>query len=251
MKPAAPKWATEADMLMAFMAEAKACGFATHAECCGHDLILVASDSTPDLMRQRHYVHSDIEPGDYVAVEGKLQRTVTVLRQATPPHRRRWESTTATAADFYAVVVPVRESDFEDVARAMDIHVISIAPAIPDAYRPHPKLNGFAFTNAHRCIGYARPKLPGLDVGLVPGVPSPRSLTPWKIAAVELCLLTRDITAADFRNNPVSPRSFLDRGWLERISGRGDTAVYRLLADDRRPDVVYPEIVAALRERGA
>lgn len=251
MKPTLAKWATEADMLMAFMAEAKACGFATHAECCGHDLILVAGPDTADLMRQRHYLHSDIEPGDYVAVEGKLHRTVTVLRQATPPHRRRWESTAATAADFYAVVVPVREADFEDVARAMDIHVVSIEPAIPDKYRPHPKVNGFAFSNAHRVVGYPRPKLPGLDVGLTPGVPSPRSLTPWKIAAVELCMLTRDIVAADFKNSPVSPRSFLDRGWLERVSGRGDTAVYRLLPDARRPDAVYPEIVAALRERVA
>ena len=246
MKP--DKWASEAEMMAAFVVAATSVGFRCVPEAGGHDLLLVAVRET-----SATYTRHSIEPGDVIAVEGKLRDSLTVLRQAMPRHRTRAKED-RPSADFYAVVVPSAGPDFREVADALDILVWQFPRPIirPSAWpgmnpaRP-PDLN-IAATERYRCLGHPRIQVTDLDVDITPGMPSPRALTPWKLAAVKLCLLglTRELTSADFKDTPVAHRTFTDNGWM-RLTGRdGRQGRYALTDHPRRPDLEYPEIVAAI-----
>ena len=248
---ATAKWESEAAMLTAFTEIARGMGFRVVPEACGHDLILVAGAELKPPGRYQHFPDA-VEPGDVIAVEGKLRGSVEVLRQALPPHRRTWTNAAdVAAADFYAVVIPDYDSDFLDVATGIDVSVWTMCPASGSEEhwtRRPAELKRFEVRHGSRVVGHPRLDVPTLDVEMPAGVPAPRKLTPWKIAAVRLCLLgaQRDLTAADFVGTPVSVRSLEDRRWITRVSGRGKSAVFRLADHPGRPDRVYPEIVAAI-----
>lgn len=284
MKRPSPKWESEAAMLTAFVAEAKAMGFRVLPEACGHDLVLVAPDVLPERRGYAMFPEA-IAPGDCIAVEGKLRATIEVLRQAIPPDRRErhggrchrptgidglefcgtcqgctWMrgDDTATALDFYAVVIPDGADtwDFRIVAAALGVCVWTMRAPIPadpgDRWsREAPAaLMLFDVLPGARVLGRQRPAIPELDVDMVAGTPAPRRLTPWKIAAVRLCLLgmERDLTTADFAAHPpCTARSLVDRGWAELVGRTGRTGVYRLTDSPTRPDRAYPEIAAAIR----
>jgi hypothetical protein len=240
------KWTSEAAMLTAFCDVVSRMGFRCVPEAGGHDLLLVVGETlSPD-----GYIRPPecLEPGDVVAVEGKLGCSITLLRQCIPPHRWRHEG---AGADFYACVVPSYDSDFMEVADALDVAVWTMAPQPTEAWRRahHRGLGCFDLRHGQRCFPKSRVEVPFLDVVITPGQPSPRALTPWKVAAVQLCLLgmTRDLTPEDFRPTPVRPRTFLDRSWMTVATTQGrSTATWKLLDRFSRPDVVYPEIVAAI-----
>jgi len=240
-----PKWDSEAAMLVAFAGLAAKMGFRCVPEACGHDLLLVAGPN----LRSVDYSHPPacIEPGDVVAVEGKLRASITVLRQALPPFRRRLlGNERESAADFYCVCIPEHDTDFAEVAMALDIGVAIMTPSGTRGWRGD-RLERWDIQHAARVLGHPALAVPALDVEIVPGRPAPRALTPWKIAAVRLCLLgaQRDLGTADFVDTPVRARTFLDRGWMEPASGRGKSSTFRLLDAEERPDRAYPEIAAA------
>lgn len=251
MKRVTAKWESEAAMLTAFAELARTMGFRVVPEACGHDLLLVAGD---ELRGPNRYEPAPdaIEPGDVIAVEGKLRGSVTALRQALPPYRRKFErmSDPSSAADFYAVVIPERDDDFESIAIALDVSVWVMRPPQGDpehwGHRPA-ELQWFNVRHGSRVVGHPRLDVPALDVAITPGLPAPRRLTPWKVGAVRLCLLAaqRPLTVEDFARTPVSVRSLADRGWITR-EGRGKTATFRLLEHPTRPDLAYPEIAAAI-----
>jgi hypothetical protein len=246
VKRAQPKWGSEAAMLVAFADVMRAMGFRVVPEACGHDVILVAGPELCDHGYVR--VPSAIEPGDTVAVEGKLRGSLEVLRQAVPPFRHRGVGAEKTpAADFYAVVVPEYYSDFEAIANALDVCTWTMLPDGAHGWKGA-RLGRFDVPHAARVVGHPPLAVPSIDVAITPGCPSPRALTPWKIAAVRLCLLgeQRDLSAADFAGTPVRPRTFVDRRWMERASGKGQHATWRLLDAKGRPDQEYPEIAAAI-----
>lgn len=255
MKTATPKWESEAAMLVAFMAEARAMGFRVVPEACGHDLVLVV---TEPLRRPpgSHRILPDVEVGDVIAVEGKLRASITLLRQVTPPFRRRWGCTSPATADFYAAVIPGYDSDFEEAAHALGAAVWVMRPGRPKAdrwdYDHAPILASFDLRDELRCVGYGRLAVPDLDVDITPGCPSPRQVTAWKIAAVRLCLLglTRELVNADFVDAKVNRRRFVDSGWVT-VRREGRVGFYILADVQGRPDRVYPEIVAAIEAQGA
>lgn len=249
MKTKEPKWESEAAMLAVFVEAAKSQGWRCYPETCGHDLILVAG---PDVDPR-----CKAEPGDVVAVEGKLSLSMTVLRQALPPWRNAYAAgTERKSADFYAVVVPhgCGGGDPGVVAMALCIHVWEVRPARVVYDRPYPAEVGLLhLCDDYRCVGAPALEVHGLDVDMPAGLPSPRGITPWKINAVRLCLLgsTRSLTHDDFRHTLVRPRSFIDHGWMQVVSGVGKTAVFELVDAPTRPDRVYPELVAALAGEAA
>lgn len=244
-------------MLSAFAEHATAIGFRCVPEYGGHDLILVAGSDLLDPYENmsRNAIPHGVEPGDVIAIEGKLHATPTLLRQALPPHRRMYNTEKpAPCADFYAVVVPRYDGEFETVAQALDIGVVVMAPdrerddnygksVIPAA------LDRWTMHDSYRVTGHPRIDVTGLNVKMRPGLPSPRSLSPWKIAAVRLCLLgqQRELQRADFAGTPVRLRTFSDRGWITLVRREGRHGVYALADVAGRPDLHYPEITAAIR----
>lgn len=253
MKPKPPTWPSEAAMLTAFAAEAAAMGFRCVPESCGHDLVLIAGPDIEAAMRKRHWTATGIEPGDVIAVEGKLHANITVLRQATPPHRRRWVSIDCAAADFYAVVLPRFDSDLAEVARALGICCIEMRAPFGDWRDRHSGLLRFDINEALRCHDYPRVRPTHLDIAVTPGLPAPRALTPWKLAAVRFCIDfgPREFVAKDVPSE-LNLRTFVDHGWATLVRREGRAGVYALVDHPGRPDRVYPEIVAALHaELGA
>ena len=233
-------------MFAAFVGLVEPLGLLPYPESCGHDLVLEVSERFP----HRGGTADALEVGDLVAVEGKLRANLHLLAQAAP-HDRGYRANLRMACDFYAVLSPAPcGGDFGDLARMLGIVQIQLSPEALEGRR------GWRlppFLDEHRAFG-TRPTLPP-RVQMPAGSPSPRSITPWKVAAVRLCLRgtgaelrSEDFKADDSRGN-VRPRTFVERGWMVPDRREGRAYVYRLVDSPTRPDVAYPEVAAALRER--
>lgn len=247
MKGPAPKWESEAAMLAAFIEEMRAIGFRCVPEHGGHDLLLVVTGPLVCPPRRYWTIPDFLEIGDVIAVEGKLRASTTLLRQVTPPDRAR--RSVGRSADFYACVVPSFDADTEAVVEALGAHLWVMAPA-DGKWRPA-NLARFGLSERRRCFAGDRIQVTDLDIDMPAGSPCPRALTPWKLAAVRLCMEHADgeLLAATFDKAGLRARTFLDQGWAEVTRRDGRAAVYRLTASETRPDRHYPEIVAALRAR--
>lgn len=227
-------------MLGAFAARASAGGWTCYPESCGHDLVLVGQGRT-------------------VVVEGKQVPSLEVLFQALPPLP---DQKNRDRADFYYVVVPRAPMEFREVAARLGIGVTIQRPPDPEGpnrgrWTREPTSDDtrcrWAPAEDLRCVGPG-PRL--RPVLLVPGVqagsPAPRSVTEWKVAAVRLCLRAlagEEIRSRDIQK-PLRPSLFVERGWLRQVGQEGRQRVYVLGDGPTRPDLVYPEIVAALRDAG-
>lgn len=235
-------WASEAEMFSAFIHQARRLGFVCFPESCGHDLVLQASAGLVDRRET-----AGLEPGDTVVVEGKLRAGTDVLQQALPPRRRVFGSE-GPSANWYAVLVPKASSEFIEVAAACGIVVLQLEPS-ENAWR------FWGWDENLRSEVLVPLELPP-EVGMLAGLPSPRSITRWKVAAVRLCLEAvehpnREICGASFRRGGVRQQLFLDRGWarIARREGRGN--VYELLdGKEDRPDLKYPEVAEAILREG-
>lgn len=223
-------------MCASFQAAATAAGWTVHPETAGHDLVLVAGAAPPP----------GWEPGDVVAVEAKLRAGVDVLAQALPPlSRRGWEKT-APAAHGYFVLVPECSLEFRDVAAACGVGVRVWARGA--AHLPE----RVVFLSAE----LRDPVAPGLvvlarPVATAAGAPAPRSVTRWKVEAVRLCLRAlahpeRLIDRSEFVHVGIDTRLWLRRGWLRPMPGV-KPARYQLTEAADRPDLLYPEVVDAVR----
>lgn len=242
------RWASETAMFAAFIAQVEPLGLRPYHETAGHDLVLLVTDAW------QPRPHCDLVAGDQVAIEGKLDTNVHLLYQALPPSRGRWNH--VLGHDFYAILAPFRSSEYADIARALGIVPIDLEPRDLE-----PKWHGDlgwtlpTFPDEFRHYGTRR-ELPAVRVQLpggAAGSPSPRTATPWKIAAVQLCLrgTGAELTTADFKAaHHVRHRTFLEQGWMVPDRREGRSWVYRLVDHPTRPDVQFPEIVAALREAG-
>lgn len=285
-----PKWASEADMMATFQAEARTWGFRVYPESGGHDLLLQATEATLEQLAGEHRdlahpqsrphashpfraFHGELEVGDVLVVEGKLRASFEVLSQAMPRGRlaREWVADESRAADWYVVVVPSAPVGFTTVAEACGVVVVECLPERPGRYgygrEPAGVVRVSTVDGALRVAGYKRIQVPRIEVEMAAGQPAPRAVTTWKIGAVELCLLAqhRPLTRSDFKCRRVTPDSMARSGWIE-CTGRGKAATWtltgrglervepdadgRLFHRPRRPDIEYPEIVEALRRSG-
>lgn len=250
-------WSSESAMFNEFMRIAKKLGFICYPETCGHDLVMVAG---PELKSELSQVRG-LEPGDVIVVEGKLRASIEVLRQALPPGLRASESD--SCADFYCVLVPTCDSDFSEVAGACGIVVLALPPAESgerarlkeDEWLIRSSLSRIWSDQFRQPLGKICPMaLPPVVVDQEAGAPSPKSLTPWKLAAVQLCLdaladENKEIKSFEFKRKNIRTALWLQRGWLKAVRRESKPVrhvVYQLLDEPTRPDLVYPEIVRAL-----
>jgi hypothetical protein len=224
-------------MCASFQSAATAAGWTAHPEIAGHDLVLVAGPN----------VTGGWEPGDHVVVEAKLRAGVDVLVQALPPLSRAGWGRTAPAAHGYFVLVPECTREFREVAAACGVGVRVWACAA--AHLPE----RVVFLSAE----LRDPVAPGLvvlarPVAMAAGAPAPRAVTRWKVEAVRLCLRAlvhpeRLIDRSEFVHVGIDARLWLRRGWLRPVAGEKPPR-YQLTDAEDRPDLLYPEIVEAVRE---
>lgn len=266
--PKIPPWGSEAAMLCCFRDMLRGWGALCYGECAGHDMLVVVTDEFMDrcdIRGTRGMVYDGLEPGDTIAVEGKLRATFKVLNQAMPPDQPGpWGTpgwSRMVGADFYLCVVPDCPEGFVEVALACGVGVAALTPA-------HEKTVGYRggtgtvtvpatiarWSLGRRVVGMERPRLPLLDVEVTPGLPSPMPISPWKVGAVSVCILaqSRPLTREDFRAAAVDARRFVDAGWM-RCEGRGVAARWTLTspAPGDRPDLLYKDIAVAVRARDA
>jgi hypothetical protein len=234
-------WPSEASMFTAFMEDASGHGFELYPESCGFDLILRAG---PDIDYKQPNFHG-LGPGDQIAIEGKLRPSLEVLHQAMPPDFARYGDIKPAAADYYAVLVPEAGPGFRKIAEACGIAVFV-----------YPPIGKWRVSWASALTLDLRTGRSGLElppsVVMEAGRPGPRRVTKWKVQAVELCLkaLSRngELRSTDFVGTVVSPRTFLLKNWIVAARKEGRNVVYKLVDDPSRPDLNYPEIVAAVRK---
>lgn len=247
-----PAWTSEAQMLGAFLDGARAVGWEVYPETAGFDAVLVATEALAAVCD--HY-----KVGDQVAVEAKLRPSMRVLVQALPPDG----VLESPSADFYVIVVPDRGGvhDLRRVVNRLDaeINVVAANPQRPNSYSSR---SPFGWTFGSECREHDRwrrhirngPRLwtPPVPVEVEAGVPSPSSVTPWKVAAVRLCLdlQGKRLTTRTFKERGLSHRTFMDRGWLEQVGRDGRHILYRLTDAEDRPDRKYPEVTEALVRSG-
>lgn len=279
-----PRFESEADLCTVFAARARSEGFVVHAETSGWDLLLVRGDVQ-------------------VGVQAKLDPNLSVVSQALPADPTRAEVSIGPTHRAVLLPGPAFNATAAERERYVQLRRVCIASGLLvfhdtvlsvahrtdcatrearsyGAPRRHaalldtpccawtwiPETSIARYLSKPARWSAKQPEwLPDVVVQHRGGVPNPRAVTQWKLAAVRLCLLLAErgyLTGPDFkgaRPGGVSVSTWLQRRWLRRdgsITIRpGERSRARYVArpaeewqhGQPRPDVRYPEIVAALR----
>lgn len=225
--PRVVPFASEAELCAVLRSAAEAAGWAFYPETGGWDAILVLEDETQ------------------VGVQAKLRANVDVLAQAIVPPR-------LAGPDIHAVLVPSCSRAFQDVA-----HELGFIVLIGDRLRrkPDPDIRGVGAYVGERYLEHSVRKapraihlpgrcwLPPFVPNSPAGVPSPRSVTPWRVAAAKLCAELRkgyEPTNAELRERGLAPSTWVRR-WIEPVAGTRPRR-YRLIPGVTLPDVAFPDI---------
>lgn len=245
----APKYknpyASENELCEAFTAFATHRGWRVFPETAGFDLLLVAT---------RDVVLRGVMPGDQIGVEAKLSDNVEVLYQALP------RNDTAVGPNFHAVLVPRAKPAFTVLARRLGIVAFEGCGLrwnserwdrrewTRDVFAFHPLLYQSRHYYTEACWH------PEIDVWVPPGVSGPRRITPWKVAAVKLCLHGKTqgyLTSDDFRTFGISMSRWVRGAWVvatgEKRGRRNLYVVNESNTKDPPPHLRWPEIADALR----
>lgn len=162
------------------------------------------------------------EDGCQIGIEAKLDLNITVVNQAlhgiNDPYLRE-------GPDFRAILVPTERinQDFVPICGAIGITVMWIPFDSKDYYvfHPHPpSIDGISnyYNEWHPLLPMKRHVLPEYVPDVIAGASAPMQLSPWKIAALKLCVLLEEgpINRADLKALNLSPTRWTDRhhGWL-------------------------------------
>lgn len=220
----APGYKTEAELCEDVVAWARGGGAAVHPECSGWDIVIVAPS------------------GEQIGVQAKLKPGTHVIAQALEGMRGN------AGPDIVAIAVPGYDVSFDRVARALDMTMMigmSLAP------RGHVDFAHW-MRCARRRATTQRCWVPEVEVTLPCGVPSPRTLSPWKFGAAKACARLRageTFSRRELGELGLRAESWVAYGWIKRV-GTTKPARYglRTIADGGRPlpDRDFPEVVAAL-----
>lgn len=236
----------EADLCSEFKTIIEKVGGVAYAETAGFDMLVVGPD------------------GLQIGVEAKLRANVDVLAQVL--NGDSWPGRPRRAGpDYRAVLVPKCSEAFQIVARELHIWVFDLSRANRSG---NTDLINFdlmffgdfdSYIHDHYAWQYNKPCwVPPTDFEVPAGVPSPRSVTPWKIGAVRLCMKLREqgyVTSRDFRDcgiafSPYWRRKMRNYGRVRCNSNNGRPvmlAKYIQLPNTTLPDQENPEIVKGLQ----
>lgn len=215
-----------------FLEKARAEGLRCHPEASGWDVLVV-----------------DPESGEQAGVEAKLRPNVHVLYQATVQREH------GPGPAVHAVLVPSASEAFSWVAEELRVAVVEGWRLIPEetrhGHRAPVLVRDALFDRAPRW-SHLRPAWePEVEVLQSAGAPGPRRTTPWKIAAVKLCLRLRvegSVRRMDVVRDPVlgGSWSLWSQRWLDPISRDGRVTIYGPRPGAKLPDEMYPRLAEAL-----
>lgn len=220
---------------------AKDMGWKVFPETGGNDLLLVATDDVRT---------KNARPGDQIGVQAKLSGNIKVLAQAMPDH---WSE---KGPHWHAVLVPVVVKEFDQIARRLGLLTFEATHRVwvGGEWRRERGIK-HALTYLPPAMRHYYTEMvwhPDVEILVPAGVSSPRSVTPWKVKSVRLCLdaLERGfLTIADFRHAGMSVSTWKQYGWIEATGERhGRTMKYRLVLDHNPPHLKWPEITERLKE---
>jgi hypothetical protein len=212
---------SEAALCDVLAERAKREGFRVVPECSGWDMILV-----------------EPETEEQIGVQAKLRAGLDVLGQSIVAPRRR-------SPDVVAVLVPAVTVPFSRIASELRIGVFT-----PRNLRAGLGPVWMLRSGPRREIVAGRCWVPpvGVEVEIPAGVPSPRTISPWKLAAARLCLRLRAgevLTRSDFASAGVRVDNWIRAKQVVRVDGErgryviGGPEVGGLpLPDERMPEVV-------------
>lgn len=223
---------TEEQLCAEFMAWARSEGHRCYPEWGGWDILVVMSNGTQ------------------VGVEAKTRANVEVLEQAMSPAECRPGPT------YHAVLVPTAGVAFKAIAGRLNVWVMEWAPK--PAWRARYAKAALLPTLVRGTWAWSHPEPQGVppveELGRPAGVPSPSSLTPWKLKAIKLLIILERrgyVTSADFKALDLSITTWVGR-WIRWDGSKiGRRHRYVAIAEprDTRPDRLHPEVTTALREK--
>ena len=213
-------YSNEAELCERFAAVAREDGWKVYAETGGWDVLLVGPD------------------GVQAGVQAKMRANLDVVSQALDPPEA------FDGPDYHCVLVPKRSRPL--IAVCAPLRIVSLDGSSRQAMRLRTEWRQH-FRWTHRGPVWVPPFEPDVPAG----VPAPRQVTRWKIAAIRVCLVLRDrgyVTSKDFREQGIHPSLWVGR-WIED-SGRREGRFKRYVAKPgaRRPDEDHPDIAAKIRE---
>jgi hypothetical protein len=203
---------------------ARKAGWTFYPETGGWDALLVLEDETQ------------------IGVQAKLRANVDVLAQAIVPARQ-------VGPDVHVVLVPSCSRAFRDVAETLGIGVL-----IGDVLRgEHARVAGDP-SYLERVISKAprtthlpgRCWLPPFVPDGPAGVPAPRAVSQWRVAAARLCAELRkgyEPTNEEIRKLGMSPSTWYQ--WLDPVAGTKPRR-YAPRPGCSLPDVAFPEVCRGL-----
>lgn len=217
-------FASEAALCEVLREAVRKVGWTFYPETGGWDALLVLEDETQ------------------VGVQAKLRANVDVLAQAIVPARR-------VGPDVHVVLVPSCSRAFRDVALELGIGVL-----VGDVFRGERPRSAGDPSYLERVVSKAprtthlpgRCWLPPFVPDGPAGVPAPRAVSAWRVAAAKLCAEIRtgfEPTNEEIRTRGLSPSTWYQ--WLDPIPETRPRR-YRLRPTTSLPDVAFPEVSRGL-----
>lgn len=225
-RPPVGMFGSKAELCEQLTAAARSSGYRVFPSVGGWDLLLVCR-----------------ETGEQVGVHAMLRPAIEVVGRALErePHD--------SGPSVHAVLVPFKTPHFERVALRCGVVVVQGVQLDNIRLRE-------LFMHAPRWQHSQAEYHPDHEVLVPAGVPSPRRVTKWKIAAVQLCLLARErghVTRDDIVALGLKPHWWLSKRYgqvLTRVDGNEGRRRY-VLTDPSSPlvpDLRWPEIVSAIEQ---
>jgi len=196
--------------------------------------------------------------GTQVGVQAKLRANLEVLAQCVVRPR-------SPAPDVRAVLVPVDVSDaFHVVARELDVALLDAerldggpwsddagARAVRMGLTVGPGYLAEAVSEAPRRVPTSgRVWTPPFVPDVPAGVPSPRTVSPWRVSAARFCAELRaglEVTRRDIAARGMNPSTWMR--WLDRVPGSSPARyvarrphAWRGVHDDSLPDRKFPQV---------
>jgi len=209
-----PKFATEGELCDAFADAARKDRWEVYPECAGWDLLLVRD-------------------GLHYGIEAKLRCNLEVVAQVLGHLRHD------PYPHHVGVLVPKSTTALADVCRQLRINI---------ECPPRPLWAGHHVSwQVDRALHWERTPKTVIELPPVPqmtggGRPNPRTLSPWRIAALRLIIQLRRrgfLTSADFKAAGVNIQRWRDGRWVVRNGSVGRLARYTRGDADDAPDVGY------------
>lgn len=263
---------SESHLCSGLIEYARSKGFKAYAETSEFDVILVATEVSAKYAPL-------FAPGEQIGVHAKLKPGVEVLHQAMPRqygyHTRKAGTLTKEGPHYYAILVPFATQEFVELAQRLGIYVMTalvrasafshigyshgdLAPLpgyglVADTRRAQ---RGYTFT--YQRMDHITPCwVPEVEVETPAGVKSPRQITPWKMAAVRLCVLGLEkgyLTTVDFKAAKVDMSRWFQKGWIKAHDWvvENGKRMKRYVIDESKspPHLQYPEVIEALGKGG-